>query len=123
MAMSKKETLAFEELKWALKVRGALRSTSEVKPDVPIPASFTGDLITGYTPVGSLGSHPHIEIACSSSCFHAVGRIDKTTSQRPLPLFSSKLLALRSLRYQVEQDAARALARIDDMIDAEEGLS
>lgn len=58
--------------------------------------------------------------ACSSSIYHSFGNWDKTTSQGSRRLFSTKMLALRALRYETEQQCMTKLAAIDRMIEQEE---
>lgn len=117
--MTKKEQAAFDQMKRELRIKGALRWTSPVVPDVPIPKGW-GDLSKGYIPVGvDSYSGVSIEIACTSSDFHAIRRNDKTTSQRPLRLYSTKLLALMAARTETEQSCAEKLAKIDEQIEAE----
>ena len=113
--MTKKELARMEELLTA----AALRSTSEVLPDVPMP-SYGEPLAVGFWPVDTRGYDPRIEPACSSSVYHAVGRSDATDSQGPKRLFSSKLLALKALRFLVERQCATSLRRIDKMIQSED---
>jgi hypothetical protein len=61
-----------------------------------------------------------VEPACSSSVYHGFGNATKTTSQGARHLFSSRLLALRALRNDVEDDCAKRLRFVDRMIEAEE---
>ncbi len=112
--MTKKEQIALED---AL-TQSALRSTCEQIPDVAAPESFSA-LSKGWLPIASSSDSARVEPACSSSVHHATGRTDKTNSQGKRSLFSSRLLALRQLRYEAECEAARRLRRIDRMIEAE----
>jgi len=116
MAMNKKEKALVEDLK----TYAALRHTADVKPDVPIPESLSQELSKGYLPVGHLSDMARVEPACSSSVHHGIGRQDKTSSQRPVELYSTRMLALRKLRYDAEQECARRLRRIDRMIEDEQ---
>jgi hypothetical protein len=112
--MNKKELAMVEELKTRL----ALRFTGDgpIEPDVPIPFNFS-ELSTGYL----FNSYSKIvSPACSSSGFHARGRTDKTDSQRPVRLYSTRKLALQAMRLEVELRCARELREIDAKIEAEE---
>lgn len=113
--MTKKEQEQVRQLKERLSTLAALRWTDEVLPDIPIPG-FNDPLAKGYTPC-----YDRVEPACSSSGFHAVGRQDKTGSQRPLSLYSTRLLALKALRHQMELGFAKKLATVDLWIAAEKG--
>ena len=124
MAMTKKEQEEVRELKRRLSILAALRWTEAVEEDVPIPDWKTGnELSTGWL-TGYAGSdRPSVEEGCSSPSFHARGRTDKTTSQRPTRLYSTKLLALKALRHEMELFFAEKLATVDIQIAAEKGLS
>ena len=111
--MNKKEKKALEEALTA----AALRTTSDVYPDVPPPSS--GGLSKGYAVVASTSDSARVELACSSSVNHATGRQDKTTTQGPRHLYSTKELALKALRREVERHCAQRLRRIDIMIEEE----
>jgi hypothetical protein len=117
MSMTKKEKAAFE----ALLTRAALRATSPVIPDVPPPDHSTNGLATGFLFIAPSSPYARVDIACSSSIHHAVGYTDKTTSQGARSLYSTRLMALRALRYEVEQECASRLRKVDQMIEAEEG--
>lgn len=117
MAMNKKELAELE----AAKTQAALRWTSEIKPDVEPPKATSpiGVLSTGWMYVGSLSDHPRVEVACSSSISHAIGRVDRTQSQQPIAIYSSRLKALKALRHEVEKRCAEQLRKIDKMIEGE----
>lgn len=112
--MTKKEQAALE----AALTQSALRATSPQIPDVPLPTSWDA-LSKGWLPVAAGYDSARAEPACSSSVHHATGQTHKTTTQGPRVLFSSRLSALRQLRYETEQEAARKLRRIDRMIEQE----
>ena len=114
--MTKKEMAAME----AALTQAALRSTGPVKPDVPIPTDGVFSLSTGYLPIGG-GQFGYAEEAFSSYVYHGIGSQHKRTFQGGRELYSTKLLALRQLRYKAEQVSAKALRRIDVMIEQEEG--
>jgi hypothetical protein len=112
MAMTKKERAEFDKALDDARLLGALRWTSPVSPDVPPPEyGAPNRLSTGWALCG-----PMVEVACSSSVFHGIGRTDKTTSQQPRWLYSSKLLALKALRHELERRSAMELAAIDKQI-------
>jgi len=113
MAMTKKEKEALEA---ALTV-AALRTTTDVAPDVPPPTN--GGLSKGFAVVGERSDNGRVEPACSSSVHHGIGQHDRTTSQNARHLYSTKILALKALRRAIEQDCAVRLRRVDRMIDAE----
>lgn len=111
--MTKKEQAALE----AALTQSALRATSPHSPDVP-PGSWD-TLAKGWLPIAASTDAARVEAACSSGRFHATGSTVKTNSQGGRQLYSSRLLALRQLRYETEQEAARRLRRIDKMIEQE----
>jgi len=114
MAMNKKERAYFE----GLLTESALRRTSEVFTDVPPPDSLS-DLSKGFVPVSERTDRPNAVPACSSSVYHSIGRSDKTSSQNTKHLYSTRLLALKALRYQVESDCCDRLRYVDTLIESE----
>ena len=110
--MTKKELARVEQLL----ERAALRWTSEVEPDVAIPTGFGNT--TGFLFAGDTSDYPRVEPACSSSVHHGFGSAERTDSQHPRRLFSTRLRALQALRHAVEQECARRLRRVDSMIEA-----
>ena len=114
MAMNKTEKKQVEDLKRI----AALRWSDPVEPDVGIPGC--GET-RGFVP-STWGNSPTVAHALSNSVFHATD-VDqmpaKTTSQRPIMMHSTRLLALQQLRYLVADDCARRLKRVDDMIEAQ----
>lgn len=113
--MTKKEQALLEKLL----TQSALRATSEVKPDVPPPVVW-GGLVKGWMPIASSSSSARVEKSCSGGGFHGIGTWEKINSQRSIHQYSTKLLALKALRWGVEQDCADRLRRIDRQIEAEE---
>jgi hypothetical protein len=105
----------------ALLTEAALRRTSPVEPDVipPHPQALSRELSTGFAIVGELSDSARVEVACSSSVSHAVGYTDRTTTQNPKALYSTRLRALRALRYKVEARCAALLRKIDRWIEEE----
>ena len=112
MAMNKAEKEQVEQLKFQL----ALRWTQPVLKDVPIPKA---GLSTGYMFAGARGDYARVDVACSSVVHHGFGYSDKTTSQQPMELYSSRLLALKALRHESEKYCASILRRIDKQIEDE----
>ena len=116
--MTKKEQQQFQELKEEFDLYRALRWTEAVETDVPVPERSYGNtegLAKGFLFNDSLGN-PRVEKACSSSMNHAFGQDDRTTTQRPRRLYSTRLLALKALRYALEKKCAETLLRIDRQI-------
>lgn len=120
MAMNKAEKQKMADLENELRKARAMRFTDKVVEDVPPPSIGVkfGELTTGFAVVGT-GEYARVDVACSSSVNHAIGRTDKTSSQNAKPLYSTRLLALRACRNKVEEYAASRLAAIDLMIEAE----
>lgn len=118
MAMTKAEKAALE----VALTECALRRTAEVKPDVPPPGYGSGlsVLTRGFAVVGERSDYPRIDEGCSSSIFHSVRSTTKTDTQGPISLYSTRLKALRALRYRVELQCAQRLRKIDKMIEEEE---
>ncbi len=113
--MNKKEQALVEKLL----TQSALRATSEVKPDVPIPESWS-ELVKGWKPIAAASTSARVEQSCSTGGYHAIGSWKDTRSQQPIKQYSTKLLALKALRWEVEQDCAHRLRVIDRQIEAEE---
>ncbi len=113
--MNKKELAEVERLKTELLEAKALRFTDLITPDVDPPDAMSDGLAVGFV-FNSYGRR--IEPACSSSCWHAVGRQDKTTSQMPIQMYSTRLLAMKAMRAELEREYARELAQIDRQIEA-----
>lgn len=112
--MTKKERAAIDAKIKALRIRAALCWSDEYLPDVPIPEG--GELSKGWLPTLWDGG---AQMACSSTVYHGTGRWDRTTSQGPRRLYSTKLLALLACRHAAALDAATKLASIDELIEAE----
>lgn len=119
MAMNKKEKAYVEDLECQLLLLRSMTIVSrKVKPDLPPPNYDQGfnALVKGW----SFNKYNHVvEKTCSSMVHHGKGW-EKTSSQNPIHQYSSKVLALKSLRYEVEQDFYKDMAKIDKRIaDAE----
>ena len=118
--MNKKEQAAMDELRKQLLLAKALRWTSKVNPDVPIPNGSYGQILSkGWLYNAYLGG-PRVDVACTNSVHHAFGDNTKTTSQNPRELYSTKVLALKALRHEIEKQCASILAGIDLQIEQEE---
>lgn len=120
MAMTKAERNRLVELEEELRRAKAWRRTEPVEPDVPIPGYDGPRLSKGWlynAHLGSYGSTAIVERACSSTVSHAFGQDDKTTTQQPRRLYSTKLLALKAARYDLEQQMEKILAETDRQIE------
>ena len=114
MAMNKSEKAMLER---AL-TESALRWTEKVSPDVP-PPTFNvrfGESTTGWIPRSTDAVQ-----AWSESAAHGVGspKRDRYLSarQNSVALYSTKVLALKSLRNLIEEDAAARLRHVDRLIE------
>lgn len=111
MAMSKKEAERVEQLE----ARLALRHTAPVNYDID-PESVGDTETFGFT-----RGHVRVEwlkpnravTTHSGHGSNGVGRLPKLSSQRGIPLHSTRADALRHMRYELEQQAAAALRAID----------
>ncbi len=123
MAMNKKEIAELDRLKTELRIARAFRFTDGVKPDVMPPTSFSelrkGFLFNAYLNEHSFG---HVDVACTCSIYHAFGRNDKTTTQQSRSLYSTRLLALKAMRHEMELKCARLLSVIDYSIEKEQAI-
>lgn len=117
MAMTKKEKEAHEALLRQVRILGALRFTDKVLPDVPHPKNGDYNALTkGFL----FNSHSIcIAPACSSSTGHNSWNNQATSSQGARDLYSTRLLALKAMRNEIEQESAKRLADIDAMIEDE----
>ena len=115
MPMNKKEQALMEEL---LTV-SALRYTADVEKDVPMPEPCSGKDSRGFLYYGEGGDCPMIEEMESSAVSHK--RVGTSTgSQGGRSLYSTRLLALKALRREVEKVCAKRLSGVDIMIEREE---
>lgn len=102
-----------------LRIAKALRWTERVPPDVPVPQGH-GELSKGYLPNSHYDNgRGRVSPACSTSVGHSEGRDDKTTSQGARQLYSTRLLAIRAMRHEMELRFARMLADVDERIEKE----
>lgn len=112
MVMNKKEKEHVEKLSMELSRARAFRFTDPVLPDV-LPPKIYGLLLHGFTYNEYTSS---ILFACSSSGSHAVSSdspCEKTNSQQPIVMYSTRSLALKGLRNALEKKYSESLAKID----------
>lgn len=114
MAMTKKEKAEFDAAILRANTLAALRWTEPVKKDVPLPNPFCEtsgfDFNTYNTKVYQ---------AWSTAISHGDGDCRKNShsaSQRGIWLFSTKVLALRAMRHEIECQSAKKLREIDEQI-------
>lgn len=117
MALNKKEKAYLEEIE----VKAALHITREIKLDVKPPPTCEpfsdairltkGFLFNGY--------RLQVDEACSSSIYHNPCGNKDTDRQNPAWLYSTRELALRAMRYEMEIKFAKELRKIDLMIESE----
>lgn len=103
------------DLQYDCRIAAAFHRTQPVEKDVDIPER-SYDLAKGWL---FNSYNASVSKACSSAVHHCPHDDEKTTSQMPRRLFSTKLRALRALRYEVEKESAEKLAKIDLMIEEE----
>lgn len=122
MAMNKKERDAME----AALTQASLYSTQPVPFDMPPPAPGTRNAITqGYAFHVNLGAIFPFKVyeGWSESNAHGEGQYPTTVyrngSQGARAMHSTRLLALRAARYNIEQQAKKVLRAIDREIEAE----
>lgn len=121
--MNKKEQAEFASLKRQLLEAKAFRLTEEVKPDIPAPVYGEKDK-RGWHAHTFLNTSFSANPSLSSTINHGVG-IDKytvpprTTTQRKINQYSTRLLALKAARNELEQKMIKILADIDQEIQDE----
>lgn len=115
MAMTKKELLQWDTLVQKLRVAAAFHRTQPVPFDVPIP-EYCDKIVNGW----SFNDYNYeVRKSCSSSIYHGDHDWNKTSTQHPIKQYSTRLIALRALRYAAEEKAAGILAKIDQQIKKE----
>jgi len=108
--MNKKEKQLFEDLK----IKVAFRFTKPIEPDLDHPKLSSDEIVNGY----SFNSYSkRIEKSCSSSVYHSSYGWDKTNQQQPIRQYSTKILALKAMRNEMENKAAKELYEIDKKIE------
>lgn len=113
MAMTKKEKAEYDAAIKRAETLAALRWSSPVEKDVPVPTY--PDHTTGY---GFNDYYCTVYEMWSESVSHGHGPypgkgVARSASQNGRSMYSTRLLALRALRYAVECEAARKLREID----------
>lgn len=119
MAMTKAEKAEMQTLKTELGMAQAMYISDPVERDVPVPAHGTG--YPTYAEGWDFNTHTgKVFRAWTTTVAHGTfyERTGErsTGSQRPTPLFSTELLALRALRRSVARKAASELALLDERI-------
>jgi hypothetical protein len=119
MSMTKKEKEFIDKFITELMIQAAFRWTDAVTYDIQPPTLDDSDrLRKGFL----FNAHYLIvDKACTSSIFHSSRGDEKTTTQNPHPLYSTRLLALKAMRHEVEKACAMKLLKIDVQIEAERG--
>lgn len=112
MGMTKKEQALVEELKMKM----ALRWTEKVEPDIPPPKTYDEELSKGFIFNAYAGT---VSRGCSSNIYHSVHSDKETNSHDSIWLYSSRKLALRAMRHEMELQYARKLREIDKQIEME----
>ena len=114
--MNKTEQKEFERLKMLL----ALKHWPKVLPDVAPPTKTVDNfnkLTTGY----AFNSYAKaVSIACSSCTSHAIGQTDKTTSQQPKALYSTKKLAYQAMLHEMSLRFAAEMRQVEINMEASE---
>jgi hypothetical protein len=108
-------TKAEQKLVDDLKMRLALHFSDPVEPDVLPPKNF-GAVVNGYV----FNEHSEeVRKSCSSNILHSAWGWDNPSSRGHIKQYSSKLLALKALRHEMELKFAAKLHKIDQMIEEE----
>ena len=124
MAMTKKEREAMQAAIDRADMLAALRWTNPVERDVLPPKS--GQFHREYTEGWDYNApSSRVWQGWSNSIGHGTGPVPKPNdytsgSQGSRAMFSTKLLALRAMRHEMERQAARMLMQVDRQIAAEE---
>lgn len=119
MAMNKAELAMLEEAR----KQAAFRRTMPVERDLPAPKPGEGGM--RYTEGWDFNAHTGDAYPCwSTSVSHGNGPAPKagqrhiSGAQRSVNLFTTKVRALRALRWALEEQAASSLRRVDKEIEA-----
>jgi hypothetical protein len=124
MAMTKKEQAQFAAMQAEItRLNGLLKAAVKSEPverDLKIPSG--DDVIQGWD-FNKHRTHNNVFKSWSKSYKHNDGIYEENgrASQNGRELFSTKLLALKAWRYEVEQDLLFKIALIDDEIGIAEG--
>ena len=121
--MNKREQLAFDAAQIQSRINRALRwsDASEIPPDVPPPDGYT-EYTAGWT--FNAYDAGRVERGWSSTVSHGSGEPPlagrySSGSQNGSSMYSTKTLALRAMRCEMEMRFARILAGIDKQIEDE----
>lgn len=112
MAMTKKEKEYVEQLEHEVRLKAALRWTDKVLPDLPHPKY--GDKDTSGWTFNSYNGE--VRQSWSSTVAHGSGAsrsVGFGASQNSIAMYSTKILALKAMRFEMENKFARDLAKVD----------
>lgn len=117
--MNKKEAAELAEAKKHALINRALRWTDGAKRDLPPPAYGSKEHTQGF----DYNAYNLSVYDAWSSCIYngqgiKINDSRQAASQNPRPLFSTKTLALKAMRAEIEMDTAIKLAEIDAKITA-----
>ena len=111
--MNKRERESYELMQLEVTLHKAMFVSDLIEPDVPPPLGGE-PMTTGWT----YNEHSiRVLPACSSSISHGLDQTDKTTSQRPLALYSTRALAYKALRGVLSRRYALHLLLLDRHIE------
>lgn len=124
MAMNKKEQAEMAKLKQQLAVASAFVRTPAVEKDLPPPVSDEGNCghVTHGFNFNSYAQEVREYWSGAVTTYRENPKAKKgyvSGSQGGTALYSTRLLALKALRHEVENEAAESLAKIDMQIAAE----
>ena len=121
MSMTKKEKAAFDAAIKESQLLAALRFTQPVERDVKPPSEWKCEYSEGW----DFNAHSaRVWQGWSTTVSHGTGPAPKkgdrhyNGSQNARSMFSSEVLALRAMRYEMEQKFAEQLRQVDDRIKA-----
>lgn len=113
--MSKVEKETLERLRRELATERA-RHVDPLEPDLPIPEG--SGIVNGWL-YHCYRGELRVGKSCSSCISHNFGDWDRTTTQRPIRQYSSRLRALIAGRAELALECARMLADADHQINQE----
>lgn len=119
--MNKTEKAAFEKLQEEARITKALRFTEQIDPDIPRPekGETSGFLFNAYSVRVRYARSDSVHHATSDSPIPERNKYSSGWSQNGRALYSSRLLALKAMRHEVERECAKKLAGIDLKIEQE----
>ncbi|MEI6709301.1 MAG: hypothetical protein WCK96_19455 [Methylococcales bacterium] len=112
MAMTKKEKEAFDEAILRAETLAALRWTTLINPDIPIPKK---DKTTGW--LYDVYSKKVYEAWSRSNEHGAMPYYPDNGTKRGAALYSTKSLALAAMRCAIEMQSAQELLDVDKLIE------